>query len=151
MKPKYHVRVTLHTSLLITTLLCATLFLAGCKKEQKAAPPPPDVEVVKVTQKDVPIYQEWVGALDGYVNAVIRAQVTGYLIKQNYREGEFVKKGRVLFEIDPRTFQASLDQAKGALDQARSDLAQQEAHLGIPICEQVAVHEAIIQPQIALI
>ena len=127
MKPKYHVRVTLHTSLLITTLLCATLFLTGCKKEQKAAPPPPDVEVVKVTQKDVPIYQEWVGALDGYVNAVIRAQVTGYLIKQNYREGEFVKKGQVLFEIDPRTFQASLDQAKGALDQAKSDLAQKEA------------------------
>jgi len=127
MKLKCNAKVLLFTTFSILTLLCAALFLAGCKKEQKAAPPPPDVEVVKVTQKDVPIYQEWVGVLDGYVNAVIRAQVTGYLIKQNYREGEFVKKGQVLFEIDPRTFQASLDQARGALDQAKNDLAQKEA------------------------
>jgi membrane fusion protein (multidrug efflux system) len=103
------------------------LLLAGCKKEQKAAPPPPTVEVVTVVQKDVPIYTEWVGVLDGSVNAVIRPQVTGYLIKQSYREGEVVKKGQVLFEIDPRTFQAALDQAKGVLEQAKSDLAQQEA------------------------
>jgi membrane fusion protein (multidrug efflux system) len=82
---------------------------------------------VAVVPKAVSIYQEWVGTLDGYVNAVIRPQVTGYLIKQNYREGEFVKTGQVLFEIDPRTFQASLDQAKGALDQAKNDLDQKEA------------------------
>ena len=100
-----------------TIFLCFSLSIVlsiavGCKKEQQAAPPPPEVEVVSVAQKDVPIYKEWVGALDGYVNAVIRPQVTGYLIKQNYREGDLVKKGQVLFEIDPRTFQASLDQAK---------------------------------------
>lgn len=127
MKFKNNVKASFLASFIIVTFMCTALFLVGCKKEQKAAAPPPDVEVVAVTQKDVPIYQEWVGALDGYVNAVIRAQVTGYLIKQNYREGEFVKKGQVLFEIDPRTFQAALDQAKGALDQAKSDLAQQEA------------------------
>jgi len=127
MKHGQNVKVSLLTSLSIVTLVCTTLLVTGCKKEEKAAPPPPVVEVVKVIQKDVPIYQEWVGALDGYVNAVIRPQVTGYLIKQNYREGEFVRKGQVLFEIDPRTFQAALDQAKGVLDQAKSELAQQEA------------------------
>ncbi len=84
----------------------------ACEKKKTEAPAPPVVEVVTVDQKDVPIYKEWVGSLDGFVNAVIRAQVSGYLIKQNYREGDLVKKGQVLFEIDPRTFQAALDQAK---------------------------------------
>src|SRR5512134_1144548 len=105
----------------------ALLLAAGCGKEKAKAPPPPTVEVTQVVQKDVPIYTEWVGTADGLVNATIRAQVTGYLMKQNYREGEFVRAGQVLFEIDPRTFQAAVDQAKGALDQAKSDLAQQEA------------------------
>jgi membrane fusion protein (multidrug efflux system) len=82
-----------------------------------------------VTQKDVPIYKEWVGALDGYVNAVIRPQVTGYLIKQNYIEGQLVKKGQVLFEIDPRTFQAALDQAKGQLSQQQARHATAKANL----------------------
>lgn len=106
----------------------ALLLAAGCGKEQKAAPPPPPaVEVTGVTQKDVPIYREWVGTADGLVNATIQAQVTGYLVKQNYREGEFVRKGQVLFEIDPRTFQAAVDGAQGALEQARGQLAQAEA------------------------
>jgi membrane fusion protein (multidrug efflux system) len=106
----------------------ALLLAAGCGKEQKAAPPPPPaVEVTGVTQKDVPIYKEWVGTADGLVNATIQAQVTGYLVKQNYREGEFVRKGQVLFEIDPRTFQAAVDGAQGSLEQARGQLAQAEA------------------------
>ena len=106
----------------------ALLLAAGCGKEQKAAPPPPPaVEVTGVTRKDVPIYKEWVGTADGLVNATIQAQVTGYLVKQNYREGEFVRKGQVLFEIDPRTFQAVVDGAQGALEQARGQLAQAEA------------------------
>ena len=108
--------------------LMAAFAVVGCEKKQAVAPPPPVVEVVTVTARDVPIYQEWVGALDGNVNAVIRPQVTGYLIKQNYREGEMVKKGRVLFEIDPRTFQAAVDQAMGTLDQAKGDLARAEAN-----------------------
>ena len=105
---------------------CIAMLQTGCGEKEQSAPPPPTVEVVTVVQKDVPIYKEWVGALDGYVNAVIRPQVTGYLIKQNYREGELVKKGQMLFEIDPRTFQAALDQAKGQLAQqkARHDTAK---------------------------
>jgi len=95
---------------------------AGCKKEAPPQPGPPDVEVVAAITKDVPVYGEWVGSLDGYTNANITPQVTGYLIKQNYREGSYVHKGDVLFEIDPRPFQAVLDQAKGALAQAHAQL-----------------------------
>jgi membrane fusion protein (multidrug efflux system) len=73
----------------------------------------PDVEVVQVEQKDVPIFHEWIGTLDGLVNANVIAQVTGYLQRQGYQEGAFVKKGQLLFEIDPRPFQAALDQAQG--------------------------------------
>jgi len=108
--------------------ILALCFTAGCGKEQKAAPPPPPaVEVTGVIQKDVPIYKEWVGTADGLVNATIQAQVTGYLVKQSYNEGEFVRKGQVLFEIDPRTFQAAVDGAQGALEQARGQLAQADA------------------------
>lgn len=101
------------------------LLLSGCKKEQKAAPQPSEVEVVTVAQKDVPIYSEYVGTADGLVNATIRAQVQGYLIKQNYKEGDLVRKGQILFEIDPRTFVAAVEQAKGQLaaQQARWDTA----------------------------
>jgi membrane fusion protein (multidrug efflux system) len=110
----------------VTVVCLAAVLSGGCKKKEQAPPPPPTVEVLQVVQKDVPIYKEWVGALDGNVNAVIRPQVTGYLIKQNYQEGQLVKKGQVLFEIDPRTFQATLDQAKGQLAQqkARHDTAK---------------------------
>jgi len=84
-----------------------------------------------VIQQNVPIYGNWVASLDGYINANIQPQVTGYLVKQNYREGSFVHKGDVLFEIDPRPFQAALDQAKGQLAQANGQLAQAQAQLGL--------------------
>jgi RND family efflux transporter MFP subunit len=87
----------------------------------------PDVEVVQVEQKDVPIFSEWIGTLDGFTNADVRAQVTGYLLRQGYQEGAFVKKGQLLFEIDPRPFQAALDQAQGQLAQATAMLANAEA------------------------
>src|SRR5580692_392967 len=90
----------------------------------------PDVEVVRVEQKDVPIYGEWIGTLDGLTNADVRAQVTGYLLRQGYQEGAFVKKGQLLFEIDPRPFQAALDQAEGQLAQAKAVLANAEAVQG---------------------
>jgi len=86
-----------------------------------------DVEVVQVEQKDIPIYGEWIGTLDGFTNADVRAQVSGYLVRQGYQEGAFVKKGQLLFEIDPRPFQAALDQAKGQLAQATAQLANAEA------------------------
>lgn len=91
---------------------------------------PPNVEVVEVAQKDVPIYKEWIGTLDGYVNADVRAQVTGYLMRQAYQEGSYVKAGQLLFQIDPRPFQAALDQAQGELAQAQANLANAEAVQG---------------------
>lgn len=90
----------------------------------------PVVEVVQVEQKDVPIYGEWIGTLDGFVNADVRAQVTGYLMQQAYQEGAFVKKGQLLFQIDPRPFQAALDQAEGQLAQATAQLANAKAVQG---------------------
>src|SRR5215469_1666957 len=91
---------------------------------------PPDVAVVQVVQRDVPIYGEWIGTLDGLVNAEVRAQVTGYLMKQAYQEGSYVKRGQLLFQIDPRPFQAALDQAQGQLAQAKAALANAEAVQG---------------------
>jgi len=90
----------------------------------------PDVEVVRVQQKDIPIYGEWIGTLDGLVNADVRAQVTGYLLQQGYQEGAFVKKGQLLFQIDPRPFQAAVDQAQGQLAQAKATLANAQAVQG---------------------
>ena len=103
-------------------LLC----LAGCREKPRPAPQPPTVEVTPVTKADVPVYHEWIGTLDGLVNATIRAQVTGYLLKQDYREGDAIKKGDLLFEIDPRPFQAVLDQAKGELVQAEARFGKTE-------------------------
>src|SRR6202050_3851123 len=94
------------------------------------AGPPPDVMVTEVEQKDVPIYGEWIGTLDGFTNADVRAQVTGYLLRQDYQEGAFVKKGQLLFEIDPRPFQAVLDQAEGQLAQAKAILENAQAVQG---------------------
>ena len=88
---------------------------------------PPTVEVVEVQQEDVPVYGEWIGTLDGFTNADVRAQVTGYLLKQGYQEGAFVKQGQLLFQIDPRPFQAASDQAQGQLAQARASLLNAQA------------------------
>ncbi len=108
------------------SLLAGAIFAAGCKQPPKPSPPPPTVQVVTVTQADVPVIHEWIGYLDGLVNAEIRAQVTGYLVKQNYKEGDPIKKGDMLFEIDQRPFQAVLDQDKGLLAQARARLGKTE-------------------------
>ncbi len=112
---------------------CVVIALTSCgkKSEQNAAPPPPDVGVSTVQQQTVPIYGNWVASLEGYVTANIQPQVSGYLIRQNYREGSFVRKGDVLFEIDPRPFQAALEQAQGQLAQARGQLGQAQAQLGL--------------------
>src|SRR5438094_1229100 len=112
------------TEVHILAAVTALLWLAACKgKPHATAPAPPLVEVTTVTKADVPIYHDWIGVLDGLVNAHIRAQVSGYLVSQNYKEGDPIKKGDLLFEIDRRPF-------KAALDQANAQLAQAEARRG---------------------
>jgi membrane fusion protein (multidrug efflux system) len=106
-------------SLLSALLLLNLLACSNSKVRAAAPPPPPVVEVAPVIERDVPVQGEWIGTLDGYVNAQIQPQVSGYLIRQDYHEGAFVKKDQLLFEIDPRPFQAALDQAKGQLARQR--------------------------------
>jgi RND family efflux transporter MFP subunit len=133
----------------VATVTAATLIAAGCNHQAaKPAGPPPalPVGVMQVQASDVPITNQWVGTLDGNVNAQIQPQVSGYLIRQTYREGSDVSKGQVLFEIDPRPFQAALDQANGQLDQAKAAyaLTQTNIHRDTPLA---AVH-AIAQSQL---
>ena len=133
------------TGLLIANVLLATGLVIGTSScKQNAAPPPPQppsVEVLTVVTRDVPLQREWIGVLDGDVNATIRPQVTGYMVSQNYREGEFVKKGQVLFEIDPRTFQTTVEQAKAARSQQQANHATAAANLARikPLAEKNAV------------
>src|SRR5712692_9078298 len=125
---KYKLWIGGALSLVVFSLIVGTLrprHVAGAPSGSS-----PDVEVVQVAQKDVPIFGEWIGTLDGFTNADVRAQVTGYLLRQGYQEGAFVKKGQLLFEIDPRPFQAALDQAEGQLAQAKATLANAQAVQG---------------------
>jgi RND family efflux transporter MFP subunit len=120
-------------------LLIATA--CGHSTRVAAAPKPLEVLVAGVQQKDVPLYREWIGTVDGLVNAEIKAQVSGYLVKQEYIEGSFVREGQLLFQIDPRPFQAELDQAEGRLAQSQGQLAQARAELAQAEAE-AAVAEA---------
>lgn len=141
MRNQFKSRITLLAAgLLLSLAVAATI---GCTKTSTAAgdPPPPDVEVAVVQQKDVPIVREWIGTLDGMVNAAIKAQATGYLLTQNYTEGSFVHKGQMLFEIDPRPLEAAADQAKGQLAHAKAQLAQAKAGL-VQAKAQLASSEA---------
>jgi membrane fusion protein (multidrug efflux system) len=121
----------------------ALIVAAGCEKQKPPPPPTPVVQVVEAIQRDVPIFMEWVGALDGNINAVIRPQVTGYLIRQNYREGDLVQKGQPLFEIDPRTFEAAVDEATGVRAQkvARFDTTAANLARIKPLAEKNAVSQ----------
>lgn len=127
----------------LLVLAAASLGASGCTNSTSVAssPPPSAVEVIPVEQRDVPIYFEWIGTLDGFVNADIKAQVSGYLLEQAYSEGSFVKKGQLLFQIDPRPFQAALDLAQGQQAQAEGQLAQARAQLA-QAAAQVTVAEA---------
>jgi membrane fusion protein (multidrug efflux system) len=121
-----HMGWVLACALALALLLSATHSRA---KPTAQAPQPPVVEVAQVEQRDVPIYGEWIGTLSGQVNADVKAQVTGYLLRQNYKEGSYVRNGDLLFEIDPHPFHATLDQARGQLAQAEAQLVQEEARL----------------------
>jgi RND family efflux transporter MFP subunit len=131
----------------ISLVSAVVLFQLGCEaKSASGPPPPPDVEVATVLQQDVPITQEWVAVTDGFVNAKITPQVTGYLVAQTYREGSRVQKGDVLFEIDPRPFQAYLDQALGQLAQSQAQLGK--ARLDVERDTPLAKERAIAQSQL---
>ena len=121
---------------LVAAILVNVVTRSGAKASVQA-PSEPVVQVAGVEQKDVPVYGEWIGTLTGQVNADVKAQVTGYLLKRNYKEGSFVHKGELLFEIDSRPFQAALDQAKGQLDQAQAQLIQDEAQLATAEANQL--------------
>ena len=125
---------------MLAVVLMATL-LPACGKKEKATNAPPDVEVAEVAKQDVQVAKEWVGSMDGSVNAVIRAQVQGYLIKQLYTEGQLVKKGQAMFQIDPRTFQAAVNQARADVAQKKARWDQTQANLARikPLAEQNAV------------
>lgn len=134
-------------------LAVATLsvFVSGCNKTQAtAATPVPEVEVVSVEQRDVPGYSEWVATLDGYVNAEIRPQVSGYIIKQDYTEGSLVRKGEVLFEIDPRPFVAALDRAKGDLAQAQAQLGKStlDVERDTPLAKAAAIAQSQLDNEV---
>jgi len=126
----------------VLSAVAMALLFSGCK-EKPPPKPPPQVQVVTVTPQDVPIYQQWIGTLDGYPNAQIRAQVSGYLIRQDYLEGGTVKKGDLLFEIDPRPFQAALDQALGKLaqDQAQCGKTALDVKRYTPLARDQAISQ----------
>src|ERR1051325_1731653 len=119
--------ITVAAGLLVAVLIF--LFVRPKSTNTAQAAPPTEVEVIAVEQKDVPIYTEWIGTLDGMVNAEIKSQVTGYLLSKDYTEGSYVTKGQLLFEIDPRPFQAALEQAKGDLAKSQGQVAQANSQL----------------------
>jgi membrane fusion protein (multidrug efflux system) len=123
--------------------LAAVLCVAACSKQAPPAPPPPEVQVVAVEQRDEPIYSEWIGTLDGFVNAEIRPKVDGYLLKELYNAGQYVKQGTPLFEIDPRQPQASLDQARGNLARAQAMLekTQNDVRRYTPLAAEKAISQ----------
>jgi membrane fusion protein (multidrug efflux system) len=138
--------VAVLTAVVLTGSSCG-----GLKPPAAASAPPAPVAVVKAIQMDVPVHAEWVATLEGYVNAQIQPQVSGYLIRQNYQEGSYVHKGDVLFEIDPRPFQAVLDQAKGQLAQARAQLylADLNVKRDTPLVKERAIAQSQLDIEMA--
>jgi membrane fusion protein (multidrug efflux system) len=118
------------------------LFTNGCKRKSPP-PPPPEVQVITLAPTNVPIFEEWIGTLDGFVNAQIHAQVAGYLLTQDYAEGRELKKGDLLFQIDPRPFQAELDQAlaKLALDKAQAGKTELDVKRYTPLAQEQAISQ----------
>src|ERR671938_2140966 len=118
----------MNRSFVVTAIVIVALLLVGCgRKSQQASPPPPEVLVTTVQPHDVPRVLERVATLDGFINANINAQVQGYIISRDYQEGSLVKKGDLLFQIDPRPFEAALAQAKGTLAKDQATQAKTDA------------------------
>ena len=126
-KRKIHIGVA--AAVIVVTAIITATFGPGKNTAAATPPSPPQVQVAVVEQRDLQVRHEWIGTLNGLVNAAINAEVTGYLLRQDYAEGSFVHKGQVLFEIDPRPFQAAVDQAAGQLAQSKAQLTQAQAGL----------------------
>ena len=134
-------------TILAVAILGALIIAGRSNKPAQAAPRPPDVEVVRVEQEDVPVYSEWIGTTEGMVNADIKAQVTGYLLRQDYQEGSFVKKGQLLFEIDPRPLQAVVNQAKGDLAKSESQVQQTISQLDQALAQLAQANSQLMQAE----
>jgi len=144
-------KLRIAAGILTAALVMLNLGTVGCKNSHAAVPKiVTEVLVAKPIQRDVPLQREWVATLDGYVNAEIRPQVSGYIISQSYKEGAAVGKGQVLFEIDPRPFQADLDHAKAQLAQAEAELGRTtlDAERDTPLAEQKAIAQAQLDTEI---
>jgi RND family efflux transporter MFP subunit len=140
-----------HFGAVFLAVVALGIFVSGCNKSQATTTTPvPEVGVTTVEQRDVPVYSEWVATLDGYVNAEIRPQVSGYIIKQDYTEGSLVRKGQVLFEIDPRPFTAALDRAKGDLAQAQAQLGKStlDVERDTPLAEAKAIAKSQLDNEV---
>src|SRR5678810_548171 len=146
-KPKLVIPIALVAVLAIIALIT---IVSKSNDGVKAAPRPLDVEVVQVKQDEVPLYSEWIGTTEGMVNADIKAQVTGYLLRQNYKEGSFVKKGELMFEIDPRPFQAVLDQANGQLAQFEGQMEQANLQVVQAEAQVAQANSQVLQAQAQL-
>ena len=137
---------------LTVILLGSQLLFVACTQPGAApvAPPPPTVAVVEVVERDVPLISEWIATLDGYVNAQIRPEVTGYLVRRAYQEGAQVRKGQVLFEVDPRPFETAMSQAKAQLAQAEAQLARanRDVERDTPLAEQKAIAQSQLDTDI---
>src|SRR5882724_6476984 len=139
------------TSPTVALTLALGIFVSGCSRGQATtAISAPEVGVATVETRNVPMYGEWVATLDGYINAEIRPQVSGYIIKQEYKEGSLVRKGQVLFEIDPRPFQAALDRAKGDLAQAQAQLGKSTLDVArdTPLAEARAIAKSQLDNEV---
>ena len=144
-------KVLISAAIAAVVLILGGLIFAGRpNKPAQAAQRPLDVEVVKVVQQDVPVYSEWIGTTEGMVNADIKAQVTGYLLRQDYKEGSFVSKGQLLFEIDPRPLQAAVDQAQGQVAQFQGQLEQTNAQVKQQEAQAAQANSQLVQAEAQL-
>jgi membrane fusion protein (multidrug efflux system) len=150
MKRWVHLSRRLLRGVAASIVMCAFAACSTGTRAAPAAPPPLEVEVATVSERDVAVSSEWIATLDGDVNAQIRPQVSGYLVRRNYREGALVRKGDVLFEIDPRPFKAALDQARAQVTQAEAQLAKnaRDVERDTPLAEQQAIAQSQLDAEI---
>ncbi len=136
----------------LAAALAVSALLAGCRtKEEAPQPGPPDVEFTEVAQRDVPVYEEWVAQLNGRNNAQITPRVQGYLLSQNYIDGFFVKKGQLLYTIDPRSFQTAVEQAEAQVAVAVANLSGADTNVARdkPLAAQSAIPQKQLDTDLA--